>query len=292
LLVSPVKPPALLFTFPNLDSTEIDMSQQAAAFRQMHGGPEPLQLPNAWDAGSARLFESLGARAIATTSAGVAWTMGYPDGGKMPADVAIAAACHMARVLRVPLSVDMENGYSDDPKTVGETVRRLLDAGVAGINIEDGAGAPAQLAAKIEAIKGAAKQSGSDIFVNARTDVFLAGLVDAPKRVDETLSRGAIYRAAGADGLFVPGLCDAAEISAVVASAGLPVNVMAWPGLASAAELGRLGVRRLSAGSGISQMLWGQAERLAKDFLAAGRSESMAEGSMPYAQLQGLFVGK
>lgn len=267
------------------------MSQQAIMFRRMHGGPEPLRLPNAWDAGSARLFESLGAPAIATTSAGVAWALGYPDGGRMPASAAIAAAANMTRVLRVPLSVDMENGYSEEAKAVGETIRQLLDVGVAGINIEDGRDAPAQLAAKIEAIKNAAAKSGSDIFVNARTDVFLAGLVDASKRVEETLSRGAIYRAAGADGLFVPGLCDMSEIVAVVEGAGLPVNVMAWPGLAPSEELGRLGVRRLSAGSGISQMLWGQAEKLARDFLATGRSESMAEGAMPYPQLQALFTG-
>ncbi|WP_426700264.1 isocitrate lyase/PEP mutase family protein [Rhodanobacter sp. Col0626] len=266
------------------------MSQHAATFRQMHGGPEPLRLPNAWDAGSARLFESLGAPAIATTSAGVAWAMGYADGGRMPVEVAIAAAANMARVLRVPLSVDMENGYSDDASAVGETIRRLLDAGVAGINIEDGTDAPAKLAAKIEAIRAAAEKSGLDIFVNVRTDVFLAGLVEGPKRVGETLSRSAMYRAAGADGLFVPGLCDPSEIAAVVEGAGMPVNVMAWPGLASAAELGRLGVRRLSAGSGISQMLWGQAEKLAKDFLATSDSGSMSEGSMPYSQLQALFV--
>lgn len=267
------------------------MSQQAATFRQMHGGPGLLRFPNAWDAGSARLFESLGARAIATTSAGVAWALGYPDGGKMPADAAIGAAVGMARVLRVPLSVDMENGYSDDAKTVGETVRRLLDAGIAGINIEDGPDAPAKLAAKIGAIKDAAAKAGSDIFVNARTDVFLASLVDAPERVGETLSRGATYRAAGADSLFVPGLRDTAEIAAVVEGAGLPVNVMAYPGLAAAAELERLGVRRLSAGSGIPQMLWGHAEKLARDFLDTGRSESMAEGAMPYPQLQALFAG-
>ncbi|MEP6898820.1 MAG: isocitrate lyase/phosphoenolpyruvate mutase family protein [Rhodanobacter sp.] len=266
------------------------MSSQAASFRHMHDGPKPLRLPNAWDAGSARLFESLGASAIATTSAGVAWTLGYADGGQMPADAAIDAAVNMARVLRVPLSVDMENGYSDDPKAVGETIRRLLDAGIAGINIEDGRDAPAKHAAKIEAIRNAAAKAGADIFVNARTDVFLASLVGASKRVEETLSRGAIYRNAGADGLFVPGLCDAADIAAVVGGIELPINLMAWPGLASSDALGRLGVRRLSAGSGISQMLWGHAERLAKDFLDTGRSESMAEGSMPYAQLQGLFA--
>ncbi len=121
---------------------------------------------------------------------------------------------------------------------------------------------------------------------------FLEGLVDAPKRVEETLARGVSYRAAHADSLFVPGLRDATEITAIVEGAGLPINVMAWPGTAPAAELGRLGVRRLSAGSGIPQMLWGHVERLARDFLDTGRSEWMAEGAMPYLQLQALFAGE
>lgn len=259
-------------------------------FRRLHEGPAPLLLPNAWDAGSARLFESMGASAIATTSAGVAWVQGYPDGGKLPVDVALQAAASMARVLTVPLSVDMENGYSDDPAAVAGTVRRLIDLGVAGINIEDGQGAPAVLAAKIEAIKNAAEKSGANIFVNARTDVYLASLVDEPKRVGETLARGAIYREAGADGLFVPGAFAPADIAAIAEGAGLPINVLAWPGLAPADALGKLGVRRLSAGSGISQMLWGQAEELAKGFLQTGRSETMAEGAMSYARLQALFV--
>lgn len=267
------------------------MSENAAIFRQLHGGPQPLRLPNAWDAGSARLFESLGAAAIATTSAGLAWALGYADGGKLPVDAAIHAAAGIARVLTVPLSIDMENGYSDDAATVGETIRRLLNVGVAGINIEDGSQAPTALAAKIEAIKNAAAKAGSDIFVNARTDVYLANLADASRRVDETLSRGAIYRAAGADGLFVPGLHEPAEIQAVVAEAGLPLNVMAWPGLMPVHEMGRLGVRRFSAGSGISQMLWGHAETLARNFLDSGRSESLVEGAMSYGRIQALFAG-
>ena len=267
------------------------MSANATIFRQLHEGPQPLRLPNAWDAGSARLFESLGATAIATTSAGLAWALGYADGGKLPVDAAVHAAAGIARVLKVPLSVDMENGYADDAATVGETIRRLLDVGVAGINIEDGAHAPGVLAAKIEAIKNTAAKAGSDIFVNARTDVYLANLADASRRVDETLSRGAIYRAAGADGLFVPGLHEPAEIQAIVAGAGLPLNVMACPGLMPVHELGQIGVRRLSAGSGISQMLWGHAETLARDFLDNGRSESLAEGAMPYGRIQALFAG-
>ncbi|MCX4163545.1 MULTISPECIES: isocitrate lyase/phosphoenolpyruvate mutase family protein [Paraburkholderia] len=265
------------------------MSELTQKFRELHVNTLPLRLPNAWDAGSARLFESLGAPAIATTSAGVAWAMGYPDNRVLPVERVIDVAANMVRVLKVPLSVDIENGYSDNPHTVADLALRLIDVGVSGINIEDGPDSPSLLAAKIEAIRQAAAKAGLDIFVNARTDVFLAGLVDVPARLGETITRGTLYRSAGTDGLFVPALHEPEAIKAVVAGVSLPVNVMAWPGLPAAAELGALGVRRLSAGSGIPQLLWGQAEKLARAFLESGRSEPMSEGSMPYPQLQGLF---
>ncbi len=265
------------------------MSDRLATFRQLHTNKgQPLLLPNAWDAGSARLFESLGAKAIATTSAGVAWALGYADGGKMPADVAIGLAANVARVLTVPLSVDIENGYSDDPAQVADTVLRLVDAGAVGINLEDGQKPAVLLAGKIEKIKSECAKRGVEIFINARTDVFLASLVEPPARVAETLSRAALYTAAGVDGLFVPALIEPEQIKAIVAGISVPLNVLAWAGLPNAAELGKLGVSRLSAGSGIPQALWAQAEQMAKGFLEGGRSEDL-KGQMAYSQLQGLF---
>ncbi len=259
------------------------------ALRQLHAKAQLLRLPNAWDAGSARLFESLGARAIATTSAGVAWALGYPDGYKLPVDVVFGFATNIARVLTVPLSIDLEDGYSDDPEEVAKTALRLIDAGVVGINLEDGRKPAALLASKIERIKNAAAQRGVDLFINARTDVFLAGLVEGPQQVAEiALARGALYRSAGANGLFVPALVQPERIRAIVEGVELPVNVLAWQGLPNAAELAELGVRRLSAGSGISQVLWAQAEKLAKGFLDEGRSEAL-DGQMPYPRLQSLF---
>jgi 2-methylisocitrate lyase-like PEP mutase family enzyme len=259
-------------------------------FKKLHDGSKLLHLPNAWDAGSARLFESLGAPAIATTSAGVAWAAGYADGDNMPADVAIAVAANIARVLTVPLSVDLENGYSDDPNVVAQNAMKLIEAGVAGINLEDGHAAPEALAAKIVAIKKLAGGSGKDIFINVRTDVYLKGLAPEGERVAEVLKRAAIYKAAGGDGLFVPGICKVDEIKAVVAGAGLPVNVMDWPGVPSADELHKLGVRRLSAGSGIPQALWAVAADMAKGFLATGNAGPLIEKAMPYGELQALFV--
>src|ERR1700730_18968041 len=122
---------------PMSDSLGGSMSSRVAAFRRLHSNTTPLRLPNAWDAGSARLFESLGASAIATTSAGVAWALGYRDGRLLPLNELVAAASRMARVLKVPLSLDIEHGYSDDPKVVADNVLRLGDLGAAGPNIED-----------------------------------------------------------------------------------------------------------------------------------------------------------
>ena len=265
-------------------------AEVAAAFHRLHEGPEPLLLPNAWDAGSARLMESLGAKAVATTSAGVAWTHGYPDGNALPVRMLVSTVVAIARAIRVPLTADIEGGYSDEPSAVEETVARVVEAGAVGINIEDGSNAPDLLCLKIERAKRAGNHFGIDLFVNARTDVYLHGLAPEGKRVAETLARAKLYREAGASGIFVPGLRDAAEIRAVAQDVGLPLNVMAWPGLPPAAELTRLGVRRLSAGSGISQALWGKAAALAGDFLKSGKSEPLNEGAMTYPAINALFA--
>ncbi|HWT36138.1 MAG TPA: isocitrate lyase/phosphoenolpyruvate mutase family protein [Paraburkholderia sp.] len=262
----------------------------ASTFRQLHVNPSPLLLPNAWDAGSARLVEALGAQAIATTSAGFAWALGYPDGRILPFDEVVASVRRIVRVLDVPLSVDVENGYSDDPTTVAEHVMQLVDLGIAGINIEDGPDTPSLLASKIEAIKDAVVKSGSDLFVNARSDVFLASLTEKSKRPDESIARGNLYASAGADGLFLPALVHASDIEAIVGATRLPLNVMAVPGLADAATLGKQGVRRISAGSGISQAVLGKAKAIARDFLENGRSDALNDDPLPYSELQGLFA--
>lgn len=265
-------------------------AETAITFHRLHEGPDPLLLPNAWDAGSARLIESLGAKAVATTSAGVAWTHGYPDGNVLPVRMLISTVVAITRAIRVPLTVDVEGGYSDEPSTVEETIARVVEAGAVGINIEDGSNAPDLLCLKIERAKRAGNHFGIDLFVNARTDVYLHGLAPEDQRVKETLARAKLYREAGASGIFVPGLRDAEEIRAVAADAGLPLNVMAWPGLPAAAELAGLGVRRLSAGSGISQALWGKAATLATNFLKSGKSEPLGEGAMPYPAINALFA--
>ena len=265
--------------------------EKVSLFHKLHLNPLPLILPNAWDAGSARLIENLGAPAVATSSAGVAWSLGYRDGRWLPVEEAIAAAARIVRAVEVPVSFDIENGYSDDPREVAAAVVRLAQIGVAGINLEDGADAPKLMVAKIEAIRDALAGTGAGVFVNARTDVILAGLTDPARQVAEVIRRGRLYAAAGADGLFVPGLRHEGDIKAVAAGVSLPLNVMAWAGLADAAALAQLGVRRLSAGSAIPQAALGTAEGLIHGFLETGASEPLFTASKPFGELQKLFRG-
>jgi len=261
-----------------------------STFRELHAPGRLLILPNAWDAGSARLIQECGAAAIATTSSGVAWARGYPDGNALPTRVLATAIAEIARVIGVPLSADVEAGYSDDPRAVAETVKAVIGAGAVGINLEDGAGTPDLLCAKIEAVRAAAALAGVDLFVNARTDVFLKRLAPPDRAVEATIERARRYRAAGCDGIFVPGLAEPEAIRALVAGvAPLPLNVMAYPGLPAASGLRELGVRRLSAGAALASAALGRARSRAGAFLADGRSEALFDETVEYGPTNALF---
>lgn len=257
-------------------------------FRALSASTELLLLANIWDAGSARLAEVGGAPAVATTSAGLAWSNGYADGAQLPVEVHAQALQRIRRAVRCPLSADVENGYAEDPGVAASHVMRLTTDGIEGINIEDGGDAPDLLCRKIEAIKQRAAQQGIDLFVNARTDVYLRGLSAAP--VAETLRRAEMYREAGADGLFVPGLAEAGEIAQIVCDQPLPLNLMNLPGLPAIDRLRSLGVRRLSAGSAIAQRLCGQFASLLAAFQAGGGSADLFEGAAEYGALQAAFA--
>jgi len=260
-------------------------------FRQLHIG-ELLILPNAWDAGSARLIESRGAKAIATTSAGLAWSSGYPDGDVLPSEQLLSAVRAIARVIDVPLTVDIEGGYSNDPAAVARLVAGVLEAGAVGINIEDGSGSPALLCAKIAAARESAGRAGVALFINARTDVYLRGLAGEGDAVGEVARRAERYRAAGCDGLFVPGLTDGSAIEAIAASIHpLPLNIMLMPGLPSKEELHARGVQRLSAGSAIAQAVLGRVGRVTEELLA-GRAEQMFVDAADYGEINRLFQGR
>src|ERR1700761_6600185 len=193
----------------------MDQKQRVAEFRALHAPGQCLLLPNAWDAASAKIAEVAGAKAVATSSAAVAWCHGYPDGDAMPREVVLAAAKETLRVVNVPVTVDSEGGYSSDPAKVAGHVTTLIDLGVAGINLEDAKSPPELLAAKIKAIKAAAKAKGADIFINARTDVYLQDLVPDAQKRGEAIRRGQLYRDAGADGLFVPWVTDTSDMRAI-----------------------------------------------------------------------------
>lgn len=266
-------------------------SDRAKLFHRLHADGL-LLLANVCDAGEARLVESLGAQAIATTSAGVAWSHGYADGGHLPVRLTVATVERIARVIRLPLSVDLEAGFSDDPVTVGENVAAVIGVGAVGINLEDGTGSPDLLCAKIGEVRCVGERLGVKLFINARTDTYLRGTFPPERRVEETLARAARYRAAGADGLFVVGLVDPAEIRVIAGAVGLPLNVVARPGMVNRAELAAAGVRRLSAGSGIAEALFGRTAMLAAEFLHTGKLSPENEGAMAYRDVNALMTGQ
>lgn len=256
--------------------------EQARTFHALHQDGL-LILPNAWDAGSARIIEEAGAKAIATSSAALAWAHGYPDGEALSLAALIAAIREIVRAVRVPVSTDFEGGFADDPSTVGDFVSRLIEVGAVGINIEDGQGSPDLLSAKIERVRHDAERKGVDLWVNARLDVYLRKLAEGDAAYEETIRRARLYTDAGANSIFVPGAADESLIANLVRDISLPLNVLAWPGLPDAAKLKSLGVRRLSAGAGLGRAAFAYTRSLAEAFLRDGRSQVFGEG--PHANM-------
>lgn len=253
-------------------------SESARVFHELHRGGLFI-LPNAWDAGSARMIEHAGAKAIATSSAAVSWSHGYPDGESLPQEALLSTVRAIVRVVGVPVSVDLEAGYAAEAQTVGALAARVLDAGAVGVNLEDGAGAPDLLAAKIERVKECAARAGIDLWVNARVDVYLRKLKDGEAAYQETVARAHRYREAGADSIFVPAASGEALIGKLVGAVSLPLNVLAWPGVPAAGRLEELGVRRLSAGSGIAKVVLNRVHAMSQALLTDGRSDPFEEGS-------------
>lgn len=253
----------------------------ADAFHSVHASGF-LVLPNCWDAGSGRIIETLGARAVATSSAAVCWALGYADGHHLPVDKLIETVGEITRVVSIPVTCDFEGGYADDPASVGENIARVVGAGAVGVNLEDGRVAPDLHARKIEAAREAATRAGVNLFINARTDVFLKALVPPEEMVAETLRRAALYREAGASGLFAPFAVEEADIATLAAGCGLPLNVIAKPGMPHAARLEQLGARRLSSGTGLARAALNALKATTADWLARGDSDALsAAGGEP-----------
>lgn len=281
--------------------TETNRRDDALKFRALHVPGRPLLLPNAWDVASARIVESAGAAAVATTSAGVAWDLGAADGDRLGGDRALGALAGIAAAVGVPVSADIESGYAADPAGVADTVREVLAAGAVGVNIEDAlyegealyeGAAPLRTVAgqveRIAAARAAADAAGVPLFVNARIDTYLRGAGEPADRVGLTLERAAAYLAAGADGIFVPGAVDPGTVKALVAGVDGPLNVMAGPGAPSVAEFAGLGVARISVGAGLAQAAHAVVRRAARELLAEGTYTSLA-GGLDYGELNSLL---
>jgi len=256
---------------------------KAIAFRAMHTGPRILLLPNAWDVISARVFEEAGFGAAATTSAGIAFALGYPDGQKISRAEMIGVVARIARAVRVPLTADLEAGYGDRPEDAAQTAREAIEAGAVGINLEDTTNSLehplADLALqlqKIRAVQEAATQAGVPIVLNARTDVYLLQLGAPETRYDLALRRLSAFRDAGADCLFLPGVGDAETIGRLVADLKFPINILAGPGSPSVPELERLGVARVSLGSALIRAALGRVRRMAEELKATGTYDTLA----------------
>ncbi|HEX2050131.1 MAG TPA: isocitrate lyase/phosphoenolpyruvate mutase family protein [Actinomycetota bacterium] len=277
-----------------MTSTTARQRRHAARFRELHAD-SALVLPNAWDAASAALVVDAGARAVATTSGGMSWSLGAADGENLDvADVA-AGVARIVRSVDVPVSVDVEGGYGPSPDAVAQTVEDVVDAGAVGINLEDASPAsgrallrPDEQASRIASARETATRLGLDVWINARTDVFLGAAGDVSASVDDALARGATYADAGADSLFVPGVVDP-EAVAALADGVLPLNVMAGPGAPSVAELAALGVARVSVGTALAEAAYAVVAAAARELLEAG-TYGRLEGGLGYHTLNALLA--
>jgi 2-methylisocitrate lyase-like PEP mutase family enzyme len=265
----------------------------ADSFRGMHlramdRGGKILLLPNAWDAASARVFEEAGFGAIATTSAGIAFTQGYPDGQRISREEMLAVVRRIATAVKVPVTADVEAGYGDRPEDAARTAREVAEAGAVGMNLEDATGDPRKplldLALQLERVKAVREAAREVVVLNARTDVYLLQLETPEMRYDAALRRLAAYRDAGADCLFVPGLQDVATIGRLVKDLQWPINILVGPGAPAVPELAKIGVARVTVGSGAMRATLGLARRIAVELKDSGTYEAM-EGAIAYADL-------
>jgi len=273
-----------------------DQRARAVTFRSLHDDGV-LVLPNAWDAGSAAMIAAAGAKAIATTSAGVSWAQGRSDGQHLTRDEMVALVGRIAETVDLPVTADVEGGYGPDPDDVAQTVRAAIGAGIVGINLEDSRPQgdlfdPTAQAARMRAAREAAAEAGlPELFVNLRTDVFLFGIGAPEGRLDDVLARGEAYAAAGADGLFVPGLLDLGTIEAITSKVALPVNVMVGEGAPDVTALAGAGVRRVSLGMAVAQAAYTVARKAAVEALTDGTYGSLA-GSDGFGEINGAFPAR
>lgn len=273
-------------------------AEKTERFRALHRAVHPLVLPNAWDVPSARMFEEAGFPAVATSSAGLMVSRGYPDGEEMPRRELVEAVARIASRLSVPLSADVVAGYGRDVKGVVTTVRQIVRAGAVGINLEDLDHASwklfpldAQLK-KLRAIRRLEVAPGVPLVLNARTDALRHGAGDESARLEETIERLTAFRDAGADCVYPMGLTDAPSIAKVVRALDCPVNVMIRPGLPPVPELERLGVKRISFGPSASYATFGLLKRASEEIRTRGTFHTLVDGAIRFDELNRLATAR
>jgi 2-methylisocitrate lyase-like PEP mutase family enzyme len=274
-------------------------ADKAEQFRKLHRGPHLLVLPNAWDVASARILEELGYPAIATTSAGIAFSLGYPDGQRVSRDQMLEVVARIARAVRVPVTADMEAGYGTSVQDMSETAKALIAAGAIGMNLEDVTGEDetsqvnvALQVQKIQAIRETAFSLGVPLVLNARTDIYLMPIGPAETRFDRTVERLRAYRQAGADCLFAPGVQDRETIAELVRAVDAPLNILVTLGCPPLRELEKMRVARASAGSSAMRATLGLLRRIGKELMEAGTYLCLQDGAVPFAELNQLLARK
>ena len=264
----------------------------AEGFARLHDSPA-LVLPNAWDAASARIVEHAGAAAVATTSAGVAWALGSPDGNAVDRDQALSVVARVVAAVGVPVTADIESGLGESADDLAATIRGVLDAGAVGINIEDSGFEPlrpmAAQADRLRVVRDVASRAGTALFVNARIDTYLMSAGEPRDRLAETLRRSEAYLAAGADGIFVPGVLDLGILAQLVAAIPAPLNVLAGSGGPTVTQLRDIGVRRISAGSSLAQAAYDVVDRAARELLTGGTYGAL-ERNLDYGRMNALLA--
>jgi 2-methylisocitrate lyase-like PEP mutase family enzyme len=274
-------------------------AQKAEQLRKLHRGPRILVLANAWDVASARIVEELGYPAIATTSAGVAAALGYPDGQYISRDEMLDVVARIAAAVRVPVTADFESGYGTTVEHMADTARALVSAGAVGLNFEDVTGHDESSLVelglqvkKIQTLREVSTALGVPLVINARTDIYLIPIGPAETRFDRTVERLRAYRRAGADCVFAPGLTDAATIAKLVKAVDAPLNILANAVAPCIPELEKLGVARVSTGSGLMRAALGHARRVAKNLAETGTYSALLDGAVPFAEIEQLMSRK
>jgi 2-methylisocitrate lyase-like PEP mutase family enzyme len=274
-------------------ATQPELARQ---FLALHDGHKTLVLPNAWDVASARIFEEAGFPAVGTSSAGIAYALGYPDGQKISRSEMLAVVHRIVEAVGIPVTADMEAGYGAKPEEIAQTAREVLAAGAVGMNLEDFVhDKPDALAdsslqkEKIRAVVETSTRAGVPLVLNARTDIFLASIGPSETRLARTIERLNAYRDAGAQCLFAPGVRDKETIAQLVSGVHGPLNILAIAGTPPVADLEKLGVARVSVGSGPMRATLGLITRIARQLREEGSFSLMTDGAMTYADANRLF---